>query len=151
MRRLAEVAGLATLAATAAGCRRQEDRPEGPHVTLRLADIPDGGRLAVQVDDQPIELLRTGRTLEARLLLCTHMGCPVTWVGEERRYHCPCHGGRFDADGRVVAGSPTRALDRALVFLDDDRVTVYKAKVVKPSTAAFHQGTVCDGDSRRLG
>jgi Rieske Fe-S protein len=143
--------GLATLAATAAGCRRQDDRPDGPHVTLRLADIPDGGRLEVQVDDQPIELLRTGRTLEARLLLCTHMGCPIAWVADEGSYRCPCHGGRFDAEGRVVAGSPTRALDRAPVFLDADVVTVYKAKVVKPSTGAFHQGAACDGAGRRLG
>jgi hypothetical protein len=62
---------------------------------------------------------------------------------------------------RATAGASTivatwskahrRERSTAPVFLDDDRVTVYKARVVKPPTGAFHQGTVCDGDSRRLG
>ena len=30
---------------------------------------------------------------------CTHMGCLVNWQGEDRRFHCPCHSGLFEASG----------------------------------------------------
>ncbi|MFO0982698.1 MAG: ubiquinol-cytochrome c reductase iron-sulfur subunit [Planctomycetota bacterium] len=45
---------------------------------------------------------------------CTHLGCSVRW---DRRtndgFRCPCHGGVFDADGRVVKGPPRmRSSDR---------------------------------------
>lgn len=43
---------------------------------------------------------------------CTHVGCPVTWSPQARRFFSPCHGGVFDADGRVLAGPPPRPLDR---------------------------------------
>jgi cytochrome b6-f complex iron-sulfur subunit len=138
--RLASAAGVAGAAALAMRCRRRAKRPAGPHVTVPLSDIPDHGRRVVQVDDQPIEILRRGTTLEARLLLCTHMGCPVAWIEAERRYHCPGHGGRFDAAGRAVEGSPTRALDHAPVFLDGDMVTVYTARGVRGSSAALPGG-----------
>jgi menaquinol-cytochrome c reductase iron-sulfur subunit len=45
-------------------------------------------------------------------LHCTHVGCPVTWSPQARRFFSPCHGGVFDADGRVLAGPPPRPLDR---------------------------------------
>ncbi len=43
---------------------------------------------------------------------CTHVGCPVQWSGPAGRFFCPCHGGVFDAEGRVLAGPPPRPLDR---------------------------------------
>ncbi len=43
---------------------------------------------------------------------CTHVGCPVQWNSPANRFFCPCHGGVFDADGRVLAGPPPRPLDR---------------------------------------
>lgn len=43
---------------------------------------------------------------------CTHVGCPITWSPQARRFFSPCHGGVFDADGRVLAGPPPRPLDR---------------------------------------
>jgi menaquinol-cytochrome c reductase iron-sulfur subunit len=45
-------------------------------------------------------------------LHCTHVGCPVNWSPPAKRFFCPCHGGVFDQDGRVVAGPPPRPLDR---------------------------------------
>ena len=42
---------------------------------------------------------------------CTHLGCRVRWVDDERLFRCPCHGGVFDAAGQVVAGPPPRPLD----------------------------------------
>ncbi len=43
---------------------------------------------------------------------CTHVGCPINWNPQAQRFFCPCHGGVFDRDGRVLAGPPPRPLDR---------------------------------------
>lgn len=35
---------------------------------------------------------------------CTHLRCQVTFNAAERSWDCPCHGSRFDTDGRVLEG-----------------------------------------------
>jgi cytochrome b6-f complex iron-sulfur subunit len=37
----------------------------------------------------------------------------VQWEEDRQRYHCPCHEGMFDGEGRLLGGPPTRPL-RAL-------------------------------------
>jgi nitrite reductase/ring-hydroxylating ferredoxin subunit len=39
---------------------------------------------------------------------CTHLGCTVKHVGQG--FECPCHGSRFDENGRVVQGPAPRPL-----------------------------------------
>lgn len=43
---------------------------------------------------------------------CTHLGCQVRWESASGEFVCPCHGGRFDREGRRVAGPPPRPLPR---------------------------------------
>jgi menaquinol-cytochrome c reductase iron-sulfur subunit len=44
--------------------------------------------------------------------ICPHLGCSVAWRTENNEFLCPCHGGRFAADGRLLGGAPPRGLDR---------------------------------------
>jgi menaquinol-cytochrome c reductase iron-sulfur subunit len=43
---------------------------------------------------------------------CMHLGCPVRYVQASERFICPCHGGVYDFQGKVVGGPPVRPLDR---------------------------------------
>lgn len=35
-------------------------------------------------------------------LRCPHMGCELLWNPDEKSWDCPCHGSRFDYDGRLI-------------------------------------------------
>jgi Rieske Fe-S protein len=41
---------------------------------------------------------------------CTHSNCVVNWKKAEGKFHCPCHQGYFDAEGKNIAGPPPRPL-----------------------------------------
>jgi menaquinol-cytochrome c reductase iron-sulfur subunit len=42
---------------------------------------------------------------------CTHLGCAYHWQADQNQFECPCHGGVYSKDGKVVAGPPPRPLD----------------------------------------
>jgi Rieske Fe-S protein len=44
--------------------------------------------------------------------VCPHLGCIVHWNTLEGTWDCPCHGSRFDTDGRVLNGPAAVGLER---------------------------------------
>ncbi len=43
---------------------------------------------------------------------CAHLGCPVRFFEAAGNFICPCHGGVYDFQGKVIGGPPVRPLDR---------------------------------------
>lgn len=100
-------------------CASPEPRDPG----IPLASLPPGERVRVKHGEEPIELRRgADGQVTARSLWCTHMGCEVKWRPEQGEYACPCHSGRFDADGVPTSGPPTRPLREVAVRIEDERL-----------------------------
>ena len=53
---------------------------------------------------------------------CTHLGCIVTWDEENKIFKCPCHDGRYDAEGKVISGPPPAPLQRHKTKVEDGRI-----------------------------
>ncbi|HLE31469.1 MAG TPA: ubiquinol-cytochrome c reductase iron-sulfur subunit [Bacteroidota bacterium] len=51
--------------------------------------------------------------------VCTHLGCITNWKSEEGIIACPCHGSRFDKEGRFIEGPAPRSLLRFSMTTDD--------------------------------
>lgn len=58
---------------------------------------------------------REGSGYRALSSKCTHLGCGVQWDAGAKLFKCPCHGGVFARDGRVVDGPPPKPLERLSV------------------------------------
>ncbi|RST10569.1 FAD-dependent oxidoreductase [Streptomyces sp. WAC05374] len=88
------------------------DRLPGAHADT-TADIPRGGGAVVRVAGRRLAVHRDAAgTLHALSARCTHLGCIVHFNDEECAWECPCHGSRFDVDGKVVQGPAVRPLEQ---------------------------------------
>jgi Rieske Fe-S protein len=102
---------LAACAPFAASCARTKAVPSGPQpVSIPLERFPSGVRVTVSVEGHPVEVLRSAAGVTARSLLCTHQGCEVAWSDAAQAYLCPCHEGKYDAEGRPKEGPPPAPL-----------------------------------------
>lgn len=69
-------------------------------------------------------LVRDGSGVAVFSATCTHLGCAVAWDAASRTFRCPCHGGVYGIDGRVVSGPPPRPLRRLPIEIRDGEVFV---------------------------
>jgi len=56
---------------------------------------------------------------------CTHLACNVIWQEETNQFICPCHSGRFDANGKPLAGPPTQPLSILESKIEEENLLVY--------------------------
>jgi thiosulfate dehydrogenase [quinone] large subunit len=98
----------------------------GPGLT-QAADVPVGG--GTQVRDP-----NTGRTdwvlqlssgkFTAFDATCPHQGCEVSFESAATGFTCPCHGSRFDANGKLLNGPATTGLTPVPVTVVSGEVRV---------------------------
>jgi glycine/D-amino acid oxidase-like deaminating enzyme/nitrite reductase/ring-hydroxylating ferredoxin subunit len=82
------------------------------------AELAPGAGCVVTIGGEKVA---ASRDHEGRLHVvaahCTHLGCLVHWNPLELSWDCPCHGSRFDMDGRVLEGPAQK--DLALAAMPD--------------------------------
>ncbi len=85
------------------------------------ADVPLNGALLFR--NERLALLRDNNGFYALSLICTHLGCTVTVL--EDAISCPCHGSRFDRQGKVLLGPATEPLKRLDLVEQNGLIKVY--------------------------
>jgi Rieske Fe-S protein len=55
---------------------------------------------------------------------CTHLGCRIGWDADSQEFVCPCHAGRYDRTGKVIAGPPPAPLTAFHTQVTDGTVQV---------------------------
>lgn len=72
----------------------------------------------------PAVLLHTESGFSALSLVCTHLGCSVE--NDVQGFACPCHGSRFDVNGKVLQGPAAQPLSTLRIEItEDNRLILY--------------------------
>jgi Rieske Fe-S protein len=91
--------------------------------TAAAKDVPLNGALVFR--NERLALMRDDSGFYALSLICTHLGCTVTVT--EDALACPCHGSRFDRQGKVVQGPANDPLARFELVENNGTIKVYGA------------------------
>lgn len=93
----------------------------GGGALVATADVPLGGGVILAAEKVVVTQPSEG-TFKAFTAICTHQGCTVASVKEDK-ISCACHGSGFSAkDGSVVNGPATRPLKEIAVTVEGDQV-----------------------------
>jgi glycine/D-amino acid oxidase-like deaminating enzyme/nitrite reductase/ring-hydroxylating ferredoxin subunit len=77
-----------------------------------LEEIPRGEGRLIRLGLRRLAVFRDDAgSLHAMSPVCRHAGCIVQWNAAAKTWDCPCHGGRYDAHGRVIAAPPKDDLE----------------------------------------
>ncbi len=74
--------------------------------------VGDSGKTTVYIRRGSATLDENPEEFIAISTRCAHLGCPVRFVQAAGNFICPCHGGVYDFEGKVIGGPPVRPLDR---------------------------------------
>ncbi len=79
---------------------------------------------------------------------CTHLGCSIPWMNEDKKFACPCHGSAYDIRGVVLSPPATRPLDIYPVIIQNGLVRVDVAKGKRRDKFHMEQVVYAKRDSK---
>ena len=84
------------------------------------------------LQDQQVYIVRTLAGFYAVSAICTDLGCVTQWKPEVNQIACPCHGSKFQPDGKKVEGPAPRPLPHFLITVSPDgELVVDKMETIK--------------------
>lgn len=92
-------------------------------ITIR-SGIGEAGKTTAYVRAGSADLGEDPDSYVAVSTRCAHLGCPVRFYEAAGTFICPCHGGVYDFEGKVIGGPPVRPLDRFQTRVADGEVEV---------------------------
>ena len=79
-----------------------------------MREVKRGQGKVLERDGQKVAAYRDpDGSVTLRSAICTHLGCVVGWNPAEKTWDCPCHGSRFQPDGKVISGPAESPLPEA--------------------------------------
>lgn len=97
--------------------------PSTAEALVATNKVPVGGAVLVtdpSTGQQAHVIQPTAGKFSCLSAICTHTGCTVAWAGNA--FNCPCHGSRFDAQGKVLKGPAGRPLPEIPVKVEGSNV-----------------------------
>ena len=103
-------------------------RPDGFQPVGTLAELKQNGKILKKQFGTGSALIISNPT-DAKTALavnptCTHKGCTVEWMADEKSFVCPCHNAKFSPDGKVLKGPASKPLPTYETKIDGDSVLV---------------------------
>ena len=95
-----------------------------PVIITIVEDIGETGKSTAYVRKGNTDLGEDPEEYVAISTRCAHAGCPVRFVEAAGNFICPCHGGVYDFQGKVIGGPPVRPLDRFQTRIENGAVEV---------------------------
>ena len=93
----------------------------------KLETIEKESGIIVRFGNKPVIIVRAANgDLRAFSATCTHLDCTVQYRKDMGMIWCACHNGRYDLNGRNIAGPPPRPLDEYRVVVQGGEVLVSK-------------------------
>ncbi len=93
----------------------------------KLSAIEKDSGMIVRFGNKPVILVRSaGGELRAFSATCTHLDCTVQYRKDMGVIWCACHNGKYDFNGKNIAGPPPRPLDEYRVVVQREEVLISK-------------------------
>lgn len=78
---------------------------------MDIDDIKNGTGNVIDYQGKKVAVYKDPNgNISAHSAVCTHLGCIIGWDDENKRWQCPCHGSRYDTNGKVLRGPTKRNL-----------------------------------------
>ena len=78
-----------------------------------LSELAHGEAKVVKYEGETVAIYKDeSGGIHALNPVCTHAKCVVGWNRAEKTWDCPCHGARYDINGKVLTGPARRGLEK---------------------------------------
>lgn len=78
-----------------------------------LSEVKEGGATVIKYEGESYAIYKeVGGKLHLLKSTCPHARCEVRWNSAEITWDCPCHGSRFNVNGKILNGPAVKDLQR---------------------------------------